>query len=185
GVRALRSEPRRDRGVGRGSGAARAPDRARGAGGNRDLRPDVLARRGRAGLARVEFRRGRGAPTRAPGDAGARGHGVPAQHPPRVLFHLLGRAVADAGGGVSPQPAGAGQGGVGERVNTARARCRLARPADWIAARIARLPQAWLLRLGAVLAGLGAPLLRRRRRIAARNLELCFPELDRAARWRL
>ncbi len=70
-------------------------------------------------------------------------------------------------------------------MNPVPARCRFTRPADWIAARIARLPQAWLLRLGALLAGLGAPLLRRRRRIAARNLELCFPELDRAARERL
>ena len=70
-------------------------------------------------------------------------------------------------------------------ADAAAARCRLLRPANWIAARIARLPQAWLLRLGAALAWAGAPLLRRRRRIAARNLELCFPGLDEAARKRL
>lgn len=64
-------------------------------------------------------------------------------------------------------------------------RCRLLRPGNWIAFRIARLPQPWLLRLGAVLAWAGAPLLRRRRRIAARNLALCFPGLDDAARLRL
>lgn len=50
---------------------------------------------------------------------------------------------------------------------------------------VARLPQAWLLRLGAALAWIGAPLLRRRRGIAARNLELCFPGLDDGARARL
>lgn len=70
-------------------------------------------------------------------------------------------------------------------MNASAARCRFVRPANWIAGRIARLPQAWLLRLGGVLATLGAPLLRRRRDIAARNLQLCFPELDGAARRRL
>ena len=60
--------------------------------------------------------------------------------------------------------------------------CAWTRPATWFAARGARLPQAWLLRLGALLAWRGAPLLARRRRIARRNLELCFPALEARAR---
>lgn len=64
-------------------------------------------------------------------------------------------------------------------------RCRFARPANWIATQVARLPQSWLLHLGGALALVGAPLLRSRRRIAARNLALCFPGLDAAARDRL
>ena len=64
-------------------------------------------------------------------------------------------------------------------------RCRFARPANAIAALVARLPQPWLLRTGALLAWLASPLLRRRRAIAARNLALCFPGLDDAARARL
>lgn len=67
----------------------------------------------------------------------------------------------------------------------AQPRCRFARPANWIATQVARLPQSWLLRLGGLLAVLCAPLLRSRRRIAARNLALCFPELDEAGRARL
>jgi KDO2-lipid IV(A) lauroyltransferase len=57
-------------------------------------------------------------------------------------------------------------------------RCLAMPPFVWLARRIARLPQPWLLRLGAVLAWLTTPLLLRRRRIAATNLRLCFPELD-------
>jgi KDO2-lipid IV(A) lauroyltransferase len=53
--------------------------------------------------------------------------------------------------------------------------------ANLAAALVARLPQGWLLRLGGALAAAGAPLLKRRRRIAARNLQLCFPGLDRVA----
>jgi KDO2-lipid IV(A) lauroyltransferase len=64
-------------------------------------------------------------------------------------------------------------------------RCRLLAPANWIAARIAGLPQAWLLRLGAALAWLLWPLLGRRRRYARRNIALCFPELDARAQRRL
>ncbi|MFC7302167.1 lysophospholipid acyltransferase family protein [Cognatiluteimonas weifangensis] len=64
-------------------------------------------------------------------------------------------------------------------------RCRLLTPANWLAARVARLPQPWLLRLGAVSTWLLAPLLGRRRRYARRNLALCFPELDAHAQRRL
>jgi len=42
-----------------------------------------------------------------------------------------------------------------------------------------------MLRLGGGLAAVGAPLLKRRRRVAARNLQLCFPHLDEDARGRL
>ena len=51
--------------------------------------------------------------------------------------------------------------------------------AVWLAA---RLPYGLLLRLGAVLGGLAGGLLRTRRRVARRNLALCFPALDAAAR---
>jgi KDO2-lipid IV(A) lauroyltransferase len=64
-------------------------------------------------------------------------------------------------------------------------RCLALAPLVWLARGLARLPQATLLRLATVLALLLWPLLGRRRRIAARNLELCFPELDRHARARL
>ncbi|KAA2284364.1 lysophospholipid acyltransferase family protein [Arenimonas fontis] len=49
----------------------------------------------------------------------------------------------------------------------------------------ARLPQAWLLRLGRGLAWLAWPLLGERRRIARINVDLCFPELDPRARRKL
>ena len=49
----------------------------------------------------------RRARTRAAGDAGAGGDGVPVQHPPGVLFDVLGRADPAAGGAVRRQPAGA------------------------------------------------------------------------------
>jgi KDO2-lipid IV(A) lauroyltransferase len=64
-------------------------------------------------------------------------------------------------------------------------RCRLLAPGNWIAARIAQLPQAWLLRMGAVSTWLLWPLLGRRRRYARRNIALCFPELDASAQRRL
>lgn len=64
-------------------------------------------------------------------------------------------------------------------------RCRLLAPANWIAARIARLPQAWLLRLGTVSTWLLWPVLGRRRRYARRNIALCFPELDPRAQRQL
>jgi KDO2-lipid IV(A) lauroyltransferase len=47
---------------------------------------------------------------------------------------------------------------------------------------LARLPQGTLLALAAALAFIAAPFMARRRRIAARNLEACFPELDARAR---
>ena len=47
------------------------------------------------------------------------------------------------------------------------------------------LPHRAILRLGAAFGALVAPLLRARRHVVARNLELCFPELDEAARSKL
>lgn len=47
---------------------------------------------------------------------------------------------------------------------------------------LARLPWSWQRGLGRLLGVLLRALLRKRRRIAQRNLELCFPELDPAAR---
>lgn len=64
-------------------------------------------------------------------------------------------------------------------------RCAWMPLATWLARRVARLPQAWLLRAGAGLAAVAAPLLGRRRRIAERNLALCFPALPPAVRRRL
>ena len=64
-------------------------------------------------------------------------------------------------------------------------RCLALRPFAWLAAAIARLPQGALLALAGIGTTMAWPLLARRRRIAARNLELCFPELDAAARARL
>lgn len=64
-------------------------------------------------------------------------------------------------------------------------RCARDAPANWLAGRIARLPQHWLLRVGAIMAWVLSPALAGRRRIAARNIDLCFPELDAAARERL
>jgi KDO2-lipid IV(A) lauroyltransferase len=51
-----------------------------------------------------------------------------------------------------------------------------------VIALVARLPYAWLRRLGRALGWLAARLLGERRRVAARNLELCFPQLDDVAR---
>jgi len=60
-----------------------------------------------------------------------------------------------------------------------------AHPANWGQALaiaslwlVARLPWRMALRLGALLGRLACPLAGERRRIALRNLELCFPELD-------
>lgn len=64
-------------------------------------------------------------------------------------------------------------------------RCAWAAPATWLARRIANLSQASLLGLGHALATLAWPLLARRRRIAARNIALCFPELDEGAQRQL
>jgi KDO2-lipid IV(A) lauroyltransferase len=64
-------------------------------------------------------------------------------------------------------------------------RCLTLRPLAWLAQALARLPQGALLALAGVFAVAAAPFMRRRRRIAARNLELCFPELDAPARARL
>lgn len=70
-------------------------------------------------------------------------------------------------------------------MSGSRPYCLLVAPANLVASGIARLPQALLLALGQVLAWLLAPVLRRRRGYARRNLELCFPELDAQARERL
>lgn len=64
-------------------------------------------------------------------------------------------------------------------------RCAWAGAASALGRAVACLPQAVLLRLAAALAWLGRPGLRKRRRIAARNLELCFPDLEPRARARL
>lgn len=50
---------------------------------------------------------------------------------------------------------------------------------------VARLPQPWLQRLAAVAGWLASGLLVGRRHIAARNIALCFPELDAAQRRQL
>jgi Kdo2-lipid IVA lauroyltransferase/acyltransferase len=50
---------------------------------------------------------------------------------------------------------------------------------------VARLPLPWLRRLAGLLGWLASGLLLMRRRVAARNLELCFPELDAAQRAQL
>lgn len=50
---------------------------------------------------------------------------------------------------------------------------------------VARLPLPWLRRLGTLLGWIAAVLLVVRKRVAARNLALCFPELDEARRRRL
>ena len=60
-------------------------------------------------------------------------------------------------------------------------RCPGTVPLGWAARVAARLPQPMLLALGRALAWLAWPLLRKRRRIAAINVALCFPELDAAA----
>ena len=64
-------------------------------------------------------------------------------------------------------------------------RCLAWQPVMWLAQGVARLPQAALLSLGRALTWVAWPLLRRRRRIAAINVALCFPQLDAAAQRRL
>lgn len=59
----------------------------------------------------------------------------------------------------------------------------------WLGAALLRLmvllPRRAILGLGAASGALLAPLLRARRRVVTRNLELCFPELDEAVRAKL
>jgi KDO2-lipid IV(A) lauroyltransferase len=59
----------------------------------------------------------------------------------------------------------------------------------WLGAGVLRvlvlLPHRAILKLGAWFGALVAPLLRARRHVVTRNLELCFPELDEVARARL
>ena len=64
-------------------------------------------------------------------------------------------------------------------------RCGFVAPAHLLASGIARLPQAWVLALGRIATAVLWPLLGKRRRHAATNLALCFPELDERARARL
>ncbi|QSX79487.1 lysophospholipid acyltransferase family protein [Agrilutibacter solisilvae] len=71
------------------------------------------------------------------------------------------------------------------RVPSTGARCWLLGPANVLAAGVARLPQRALLAAGTLLHALAAPVLAGRRRIAARNIALCFPALDAAAQSRL
>ena len=59
-------------------------------------------------------------------------------------------------------------------------RCLLTVPLTWAAMAVARLPQPALLGLGRAVAWLVLPFLPSRRRIAAINIALCFPELDGA-----
>lgn len=61
-------------------------------------------------------------------------------------------------------------------------RCLLTTPFTWLGMAVARLPQPALLAVGGALAWLLRPWLGERRRIAAINLALCFP--DREASWR-
>jgi KDO2-lipid IV(A) lauroyltransferase len=59
-------------------------------------------------------------------------------------------------------------------------RCLGLVPLSWAAKAVARLPQPALLALGRAAAWLAWPLLRSRRRVAAINVALCFPQLDAA-----
>ena len=63
--------------------------------------------------------------------------------------------------------------------------CGFIAPLEWMAAAIARLPQRLLLAMGTGLMWLLWPALGKRRRYAAINLALCFPELDEMQRNRL
>lgn len=58
-------------------------------------------------------------------------------------------------------------------------------PLEWLASAIARLPQPWLLRLGALASVLLWPLMGKRRRYAQANIALCFPQWEPARRRRL
>ncbi|MFT3761247.1 MAG: lysophospholipid acyltransferase family protein [Pseudoxanthomonas sp.] len=64
-------------------------------------------------------------------------------------------------------------------------RCWFIGPANLVAAAIARLPQPALLALGTALTWVAWPLLGKRRGYAKANIDLCFPQLDEAARRRL
>lgn len=64
-------------------------------------------------------------------------------------------------------------------------RCGFIAPANLLASGIARLPQAALLALGRIATVLLWPLLAKRRRHAATNIALCFPERDAQAQARL
>ena len=59
----------------------------------------------------------------------------------------------------------------------------------WLGAGVLKLlvwlPQRFILKAGAAFGAMIAPLLRERRHVVTRNLELCFPELDPVARDRL
>jgi KDO2-lipid IV(A) lauroyltransferase len=63
--------------------------------------------------------------------------------------------------------------------------CWLLIPLVWKAKVLARLPPSFLLALSGFLAFALRPFMRRRQKVAARNLELCFPQWDEAARARL
>ena len=64
-------------------------------------------------------------------------------------------------------------------------RCAFVAPANLIATAIAALPQRMLLALGALATWMLWPALGKRRRYAATNIALCFPELDSASQARL
>ena len=68
---------------------------------------------------------------------------------------------------------------------TSGVRCWFVTPAHLVASAVARLPQSGLLALGRLATVLLWPLLGKRRRYAATNLALCFPELDERTRTRL
>jgi KDO2-lipid IV(A) lauroyltransferase len=64
-------------------------------------------------------------------------------------------------------------------------RCALLPLLDGVAWIVGRWPQPLVLAVGRALAWLGRPLLRKRRRVARINIDLCFPEFDENARRRL
>lgn len=61
-------------------------------------------------------------------------------------------------------------------------RCWFLLPVVWLAKGLARLPLAWLSALSGLLAFVFGPFLLKRRRVAARNIAVCFPALDEGAR---
>src|SRR5690606_22304350 len=80
---------------------------------DRPDRPAALAVGRGAGMACLALRGRGGARPGAAGNAGVGGDGIPVQHAPGVLFDVLGRVDAAAGGAVRGQPAGAAGGGGG------------------------------------------------------------------------
>ena len=64
-------------------------------------------------------------------------------------------------------------------------RCAFVAPANLLGSVIAALPQRMLLALGTMATWLLWPALGKRRRYAATNIALCFPELDATAQARL